>query len=323
MVPTLHYLDNGAGWELALKQCPPTCAPQRRHPPLVIVPGYGMNAHIFGYHPAGADQSLEATLTGLGFEVWSVNLRGQEPSRRCGGSRLYGFRDIVREDLARIVPFVVEHTATGCDTVTLVGCSLGGTYVYAYLALYPEAPVSAVVALGAPLRWVEIHPALKAVFGCPALVGAVPFRGTRALARLGLPLLRHVPTLLHVYMHPEMVDLSNLDEVVRTVEDPNRRLNREIALWINARDLTIDGTNVSEAFASDRRPLLCVVANADGIVPPATAMYPREVSAATMRDVLWVGSEDKRYAHADLYLAHTTKADFFTPLGAWLLGLPA
>ena len=196
MPPTVHFLDNGAGWELALKQCPPTRAPERPRPPLVIVPGYGMNAHVFGYHPSGADRSLEATLTGLGFEVWSVNLRGQQPSRRRGGSRLYGFRDIVQEDLARVVPFVVAHTATGRDTVTLVGCSLGGTYVYAYLALHPQAPVSAVVALGAPLRWVDVHPVLKAAFSCPALVGALPFRGTRTLARFGLPLLRRAPTLL-------------------------------------------------------------------------------------------------------------------------------
>jgi pimeloyl-ACP methyl ester carboxylesterase len=322
MSSTIHYLDNGAGFELALKQCLPARAPEMPRPPIVIVPGYGMNAHIFGYHPAGADQSLEATLTGLGFEVWSVNLRGQEPSRRRGGACLYGFRDIVRDDLARVVPFVLEHTATGRDTVTLVGCSLGGTYVYAYLALVPDAPVSAVVALGAPLRWVEIHPVLESVFGCPRVVGAIPFRGTRTLARLGLPLLRHVPALLHLYLHPEMVDLSDLDEIVRTVEDPNRRLNREIAEWIKARDLVLDGTNVSEAFADDRRPLLCVVANADGIVPPATAMYPREISSAAVRDVLCVGTEEKRYAHADLYLARTTKDDFFLPLGAWLLGLP-
>jgi pimeloyl-ACP methyl ester carboxylesterase len=321
MAPVLHHVDNGAGWQLALKQCPPTRAPEHRHPPLVIVPGYGMNAHIFGYHPAGADRSLEATLTGLGFEVWSANLRGQGPSKRCGGERLYGFRDIVREDVARLVPYVLEHTATGCDTVTLLGCSLGGTYVYAYLALYPDAPVSAVVALGAPLRWVEVHPVLKAAFGCPALIGAIPFRGTRTLARFGLPLLRRVPALLHIYMHPEMVDLSDLHAVVATVEDPNRRLNREIAEWIGARDLTIDGVNVTEAFTGDERPVLCVVANADGIVPPATAMYPREISGAATRDVLWVGTEEKRYAHADLYLADTTQQDFFTPLGAWLLGL--
>jgi pimeloyl-ACP methyl ester carboxylesterase len=323
MAPTLHYLDDGAGWQLALKQCPPTRPASRPRPPLVIVPGYGMNAHVFGYHPAGADRSLEATLTGLGFEVWSVNLRAQEPSRRCGGSRLYGFNEIVREDLARIVPFVVQHTATGRDTVTLVGCSLGGTYVYAYLALYPQAPVSAVVALGSPLRWVEIHPVLKAAFACPALVGALPFRGTRTLARYGLPLLRKVPALLHVYMHPELVDLSDLDAVVATVEDPNRRLNREIGEWIKARDLSVDGVNVTEAFTGDPRPILCVVANADGIVPPATAMFPREISGSATRDVLWVGTEGKRYAHADLYLSDTTQQDFFTPLGAWLLALPA
>jgi hypothetical protein len=132
-----------------------------------------------------------------------------------------------------------------------------------------------------------------------------------------------VPSLLHIYMHPEMVDLSDIDAVVATVEDPNRRLNREIAEWIGTVDLTIDGTNITEAFSGDTRPILCVVANADGIVPPATAMYPREISGSTTRDVLWVGTDKKRYAHADLYLADTTQLDFFAPLGEWLLKLPS
>ena len=66
--------------------------------PVVIIPGYGMNAHIFGYHPS--DISLEEFLAQQGFEVWSLNMRGQDPSRCLrGGSKDYTMADIVTVDL--------------------------------------------------------------------------------------------------------------------------------------------------------------------------------------------------------------------------------
>jgi pimeloyl-ACP methyl ester carboxylesterase len=316
MEHTLHFVNNHAGWDLALKQCVDPARLDPSRPPLVIVPGYGMNAFIFGYHPSGA--SLEETLCAAGFEVWSVNLRNQEPSRCKGGSTLYSFEDVSLRDLPIAVDFALAHTRTRADEVTLLGCSLGGTFVFTYLGLHPRPPVRAVVVLGSPLRWVHVDPVLSAVFACPALVGMVPVVYTRKLARLALPLLRVFPRLAEIYIHPAITDLSQADEMVRTVEDPNRRLNREIAEWFKGRDLYVAGSNVTEAFRGNRLPILSVVANADGIVPPDTARFPLEASAAEVRDELVVGDEVHQYAHADLYLSRHTHAHFFNPLATWL-----
>src|SRR5690606_6679457 len=115
---------------------------------------------------------------------------------------------------------------------------------------------------------VKVHPLLKVAFASPALAGLVRLRGTRALARTLLPhALKHAPWLLSIYLNPEHIDLASLDEIVRTVEDPNRFINREIARWVAAKDLVLAGRNVSEAITTLRTPLLCVVANGDGIVP--------------------------------------------------------
>ena len=57
-------------------------------PPVVILPGYGMNSFIFGFHPRGL--SLEAYLASRGIEVWSVDLRGQGRARSTGGDDRFG-----------------------------------------------------------------------------------------------------------------------------------------------------------------------------------------------------------------------------------------
>ena len=53
MIQKTHYVPNGDGWLLALKQTYEPQALDRTRRPVAIIPGYGMNAFIFGYHPRG------------------------------------------------------------------------------------------------------------------------------------------------------------------------------------------------------------------------------------------------------------------------------
>lgn len=59
--------------------------------PVLIVPGYGMNSYIFGYHPRG--DSMVKCLAARGLEVWTVDLRGQGRSIRAHGNNRYGMAD--------------------------------------------------------------------------------------------------------------------------------------------------------------------------------------------------------------------------------------
>ena len=317
MIQRTHYVPNGEGWLLALKQ---TYVPDKLRPdwrPVAIVPGYGMNAFIFGYHPTGA--SMEAFWAEKGFEVWSLNLRAQGGSKRVGGRRRYGFQEAGVTDLGCALDYVVRHTETKTDRVDGVGCSLGGTYLYVYLAIRNETSrLGSVVAMGAPLRWVEIHPALKAVFSSPALLGQVRFRGTRHLAKAALPLLKRIPKLLHLYMHPDIVDTAKMGEMVMTVEDPNPVLNRQLAEWIRTGDIYMNGVNVSMEVAAADNPLLVVLANADGIVPDATALSAYDLMGSSTKDVLRVGTEAVPVAHADLFVSDISHEWVFEPLAEWL-----
>jgi pimeloyl-ACP methyl ester carboxylesterase len=129
LVIRTHYVNNHDGWELELRQCYHPHRLNTELRPLMIVPGYGMNAFIFGYHPNGV--SMEAALAGKGFDVWSVNLRAQGGSRRKGKKKPYTMADIAKHDIPAAIQGILKHTAANnADAVDGIGCSLGGTFLY-------------------------------------------------------------------------------------------------------------------------------------------------------------------------------------------------
>src|SRR5690606_5415397 len=205
--------------------------------PVVIVPGYGMNSFIFGFHPRGT--SMERVLAEAGFEVWSANLRGQGPSRGVGRRPSPpSLRSYAEDDLRATVDEVVGLTRSDRDRVDLIGASLGGSIVYAHLALHRDAhKVGSVVTIGAPLQWNTLHPALRFAFSNPNLVGLVRFSGTQRLARTAFPVLAKVPGLMNLYMNAAHIDMSRATELTRTVSDPHPRVNKDIAKWIRDRNM--------------------------------------------------------------------------------------
>ncbi len=312
-----HRLDNHAGWELELKQFVDADAHDPTRRPVVMVPGYAMNTFILSYHPAGT--SMVEYLTRDGFEVWTTNLRGQGDSRRIGPTARYGLRELALHDLPRVLEYVRETSDSTADRVDAVGCSLGASFLYAYLAHFgEERPLGALVSIGGPLRWNQTHPLMKVMFASARVAGSVRVRGTRRLARLALPVVRRMPSLLALYMNAAEIDMDKASEIVNTVDDPVPWINHQIARWMRQKDLVVGGVNVTEALDGLDLPVLCVLANADGIVPPATALSIRDVAAPGAVDVLEVGDDDVWFAHADLFAARTAHARVFEPLRAWL-----
>ena len=285
--------------------------------PVLIVPGYGMNSFIFSYHPNGL--SLEGFLAEQGFEVWRVDLRAQGESVSVGGGQDYGIVDLSLTDLGAAIDGALTHTKTGADRADVIGCSLGGTFMFAHAALNARNRIGSMVAMGSPVRWVRVNPVLRALFSWPMLIGLIRFRGTRKLAEFILPKLAHnVPWLLSIYINPEITDTDAAREMVQTVEDPNRHVNREIAHWIQDKDLVLRGVNVSEAIAGLPNSLLCVLANGDGIVPRETAEFPFLKSRAASKKMIEVGTEQILLAHADLFVSNEAHARVFAPVAQWL-----
>src|SRR3990167_7609584 len=85
------YFSNHDGWILEIRQ---TYLPKKydaKRRPLILVPGYGMNSFILGYHPTGL--AMEDFFANEGFEVWSANLRGQGGSKKIQGDSHITLKD--------------------------------------------------------------------------------------------------------------------------------------------------------------------------------------------------------------------------------------
>lgn len=316
----IHFIDNGAGWRLAVKRVSPPSKTSAR--PVLIVPGYGMNSFIFGFHPRGL--SLEAYMASRGLETWSVDLRGQGRSVREHGTDDYGLAELAVDDLSCVINHVRAATRTGRDEVDLIGCSLGAALAFGHLACVPEAPVRCVVSMGGLVTWVKINVAVRAAFSWPWLVGKVRMKDTRRLAGRALPALsKFAPRLLSIYLNTASTDVSKHELMIQTVEDPNPHVNQEIAEWMKRRDLVMRGVNVSQALRSMKHPLFCVVASNDGIVPPDTARAIYDHIGSTDKALLEVGEPEEPIAHADLFLATGAQERVFKRVADFLLDHPA
>jgi predicted alpha/beta hydrolase len=314
-----YFTENGAGWRLALHRYRDPTRLDRSTRPVVIVPGFAMNAYILGYHPTG--RPLAAYLADHGLEVFCVELRGQghaHPVAGRGRRRGFGLADVGVVDLGAVIDAVPRYSALPEGPVDAVGCSLGATYVFMQAAWRPQAPLRRLVNLGGPLAWTTAHPFVRALAQLP--LGFPAMRGTRTLARLALPAVARVPGVLDIYMNPRICDLSRPESLVHTVDDPVARINFEIARWIRRRDLVLDGRNLTADLARVDRPLLTVVANADGIVPEAVVRTGDETigAPASARRVVIAGDARTPMAHADLFISELAERTVFAPLAEWL-----
>jgi pimeloyl-ACP methyl ester carboxylesterase len=313
-----HLVDNRAGWRLALTRYHDSKIAQGR--PVLVVPGYGMNSFIFGFHPNGPP--MVECFARRGLEVWTVDLRGQGRSIRARGTTRYGIAELAIEDLGAAIAHVLAKTTTGSDRVDVVGCSLGTALAFAHVASVPDAPVHAIVSMAGVVTWKGAHPMVRLAFGAPIVAGLFRLKNTRRIARLALPVVARVaPSLMSVYLNERSTDLSQAARMVQTVEDPHPMINREIAEWIKRSDLVVRGVNVSAKLPSLTHPFLCVVANDDGIVPPATSRHTFDVIGSSRKELLLVGDLDTPIAHADLFLCKGAQERVFAPIADFLLSV--
>jgi pimeloyl-ACP methyl ester carboxylesterase len=151
------------------------------------------------------------------------------------------------------------------------------------------------------------------------VIGRVPVRGTRLAARLGLPVASRVlKRPLSVYLNPNLTRTSPTRQLVRTVEDPHPRINRQLGQWIRTRDLRLGDILVAEALARFERPLLVIAGSGDRICPAEAALAAVPVAKGPVRSLV-VGDATRPVAHADLFIADLVHELVFPPVTQWLL----
>ena len=312
-----HQVPNHDGWNLQLRQARHRTLHNPALAPIAIIPGYGMNSFLFGFHPRGT--SMELCLAEAGFEIWSLNLRAQGGSRATSpDAEPPSFAAFAGVDLPAAIAFITRNSASPGHPISLIGCSLGGTIGYTYLALHPQqSRVGALVTIGSPIHW-DRPPLLFKLLGVrPDLIERLNLRGTRSIVRAALPLLERMPRLAHLYLNPAHVDLHALHELARTVENPQPRLNRELSEWLAAGTLTVRGRDIAEEVRKVTVPLLVTRANRDGIVPTDSVASVRSRWGGRA-DELVVGTPEDWYSHADLFIGNEAPAKVFAPIAAWL-----
>lgn len=300
------------GWTLTLHRG--TVPGKTPGPPVLFVPGFGMNAFIFRYHPRGG--SFMEYLLEQGFDPWSVDLRGQSTSTPPKHNRGWGLADHAFVDLPATFRWISRFT--GYERVHAIGCSLGGALLYGYGGTIADHRIDRLVTMGSPLRWTTAS-GIVAAFGTLAPVfGKVPVQGTRHLARWLLPVgVRLVPGLMAVYLNPRLTHTGEPHQLSRTVEDTHPAVNLELARWIRNRDLTLGGIDVADALRKFDRPLLVVVGNGDRICPPEVALSAVGLSAGPSR-ALKVGTDSERVAHADLFISDLAPERIYAPIARFL-----
>ncbi|MBN1334723.1 MAG: alpha/beta fold hydrolase [Deltaproteobacteria bacterium] len=317
-----HPLSTPDGWRLALRR---TLWPEghRAAPvkglPVLVVPGYGMNARLFETRVQG--RSFLDALAEAGFDGWTLDFRGQGEScpdeERTGPTGPCGLKEYAFVDLKAAVEHVCAVTAH--PRLVAVGCSLGGSLILAYAARFGTDRLERFVGVGAPLFMEQPGALVRAVGVAGPALAVLPVRGTRTLAAFGLPLAaRYAKKPLSIYLHPDHVDLSQPDRLARVVENPDRRVNAEIGRWIRTGRLVVDGLDVAEALRGRTLRTLVVVALDDGIVNPASARSVVRVLGEHQVDEIEVGGPEAPFGHADLFLSEHSDRAVFQPVIAWL-----
>jgi pimeloyl-ACP methyl ester carboxylesterase len=298
------------GWDLTLHR-----VGSGRGEPVLFMPGYAMNSSIL--RPNNAGPSIMGHLQSRGFDPWALDPRGIGESRK-GDSGSIGLQQRALIDLPGAVSHILQ--ATGAEKVHLVGCSLGGALVYAWLSHHPQAPVRSVVSMGGPLVWEKVPLYLRAFGALETPASMVQLRGTRLAATYGLPVIaKLVPGLLRLYLNPENVDISNPSELAKTVENPNPRISKQVARWIRQGDLSVGGRNVRIGLRHVKCPLMLVTGDGDGIAParcciPALSAF----GGATVHLHL---SGGYRWSHADMFIGMDARQHVFEPIVQFWNGL--
>ncbi len=275
-----------------------------------------MNSFIFGYHPHGL--SMEEYLTQQGFEVWSVNMRGHGGSiREKNGHDRFTMKEMALVDLKVAIDHVIANSGSKTHKVDLIGCSLGGTLAYIYASMSPKNRAGSLISMGSPMRWEEVHPLIKYAFLFPKLIGTLRVAHTKEIIRLLFPFILKSP-FLKIYLHKEMVNLKHPNLLLESVENPNRFINQQIAEWVAKKDLFISGKSLTQELKKVKNPLLCIVANGDGIVPAMTAISAHEVIGSKVKETLVIGTDTLRFAHADLFVSNHAHDMVFKPIAKWL-----
>jgi pimeloyl-ACP methyl ester carboxylesterase len=261
--------------------------------------------------------SVARALARRGFEAWVLELRGHGLAGSAEGSSF----DV--EATFDVAAALTAITSTGVRTVGWVGHSRGGLLAYAHLGRFPRAPISAVVTLGAPLKFAS--PGLSRFVAAVTPVLHLPTIPLRLLAKAAVPLGLPPDPFGKYFARAENLEPRVMRQAIAHVTaDIPQGVARAFARWVRTGVFDgDDGFDYLGALAQCEVPMLAIAGAADWLAPPASAHALAGLTKGSIECVT-VGvatgfTED--YGHGDLVLGRRAP-DEVVPLVAEFLARP-
>ena len=290
--------------------------------PVLLLHGFGANGFVLGPERG---PSLARHLADRGRDVFSLDFRGTRASVAPSGQGIAGV-DVdakIQHDLPAAIDLVLCET--GAARLDVVGFSLGGTILYAYLAHRGEEKVRRAVTLGSPLRF--RFPLAAKLLGSVCAVDAVrrvlpqrlPMRGFTELGAA-----THIEFPARPHFNLANIDRPVLYDMMRLgTEDASLSELLQIIRWsergrVDSRDGAID---YLARLPEVRTPLLLIGGTADQHVDPRWLRELLQLVGSREKELLLVGKAHGTrhdYGHTDLLLGARVADEVFPYIERWL-----
>jgi pimeloyl-ACP methyl ester carboxylesterase len=305
------------GVEVALTRfAPPNSS---KFPPVLCFADAFTDARVFA--PAGGG-GLAKALAARGFDVWTVDLRGQGKADALRGGRVesgWTLDDLARRDVPAALEAVT--TRTGAPRVILLGHGTGGTAALIAVATGAVPAAAALVLLGSPAGWREPSDALRRLAdraGAATTAARVPLRAhADALAPAG-------GTLADLLLwNPANVPARARENFLRDgLTDVPDGIAKQLARWVKTgRFDGEDGTDYAALLPRVTAPTFALVGDLDVLAPPQDAIRGLDALGAadkTVRVLSPFTAAKRDVGHLDLLLGVRADEEVFGPVAEWL-----
>ncbi len=317
LADAIHFARTSDGWRLALHHYRPQ--EQRYAEPILLCHGLGANRCNFDLLD---DRSLARSLVELGFDVWSLELRGHGLSDSPRPFGRFDFDDHLDRDVPAALAAI--RRLTGQPRVFWVGHSLGGMLGYALAGEAGDDALAGLIAVGAPV-WLDRSPAVRRLCLTARLLGPGRTVRLRLVSRLLAPLAGRGPAFMaQPFMLPGAIEPRVLRRsLVNLVENPSRAVVEQMLGWMRQRTFTSrDGTrDYLERLAQVRIPVLLLAAERDQLAAPesVTPAYERLRSRDKQLRVFGTDAgDDFDFGHGDLLLGQLAPKVVYVEIMDWL-----
>lgn len=332
----VKYAMTQDGWKIALYHYPAVGLTKRKTP-VILCHGMALNNFFWNL---SKDVNFSGFLASRGFDVWTLDLRGNGKSKRI--NRFGDFKsadveveqprnilsvdDYAKYDVPAILDFVTKET--GKDQVTWVGHSMGGMVMYAFLQTSDDvSKIKNFVALGSPV--VLPHPANDILQDMDDLQKSIDgtidiaLKGLRATALI-TPLTTKLNPLDTLYFNRSNVDWDNVQRMyAHGLENIPRGVSQQMRELIETGEFkSYDKSfNYAQNLNKIKLPVLLVAGKGDSLGSEFAVMTAFNGISSEDKTYRLFGIENKyrvNYGHCDLIFGETAPLEVYPFVASWL-----